>query len=169
MTSVTLAAVSNFKVQSGAVSTSSGGGGGGSTGWIAQTGNKVRTRSGTRYVIRVKCDNGEYKDIGGDYYDLFYLNHTYRSFGHNNTENDGANSEEAMWSGTRYYYNNVAVNNKSDMVMNGLYRLQNGGKVFDTYASSIRTYTKSAQNSKGETVDQARHVLTWLLNAKREK
>lgn len=165
MTSVVWAGVAGFEVSNGTGSTA--GSGSGSTDWFISDGKGVITRSGTRYAIRVQNESGEYEDIGGDYYDLFWLNHLYNAYQNSNSDNDTGKAKESMWSGSSYYYKNAGLDSTVKYPVRGMYKLDSGKKVFDTNASSLSTYTKSVKNSSGETVEQARHVLTWILNKSR--
>lgn len=174
VSTIVYAGVSGFEVSNGqGEGSTSNVGNGGASGWVASNGENVKTRSGTRYVIRVQNEDGEYEDLGGKkYYDLFYLNHTYSRYSYNNSDNDSKEyaSNEVLWSGTNYR----RWLDEGDATMEGWHNLiSNKNKkvksVFSTGASSRKDYTKSATNANGETVEQARHVLTWLLNEKRFK
>lgn len=134
--------------------------GGSNNGSVFRDGTNVKPRSGTRYVIRIQNDDGEYEDIGGAWCDFFYLNHFHAAYNHTNDKNDldkGGTASEMLLAGTIGLNGTKSdTNGVGNSVWNGMYSLKGSGKIFSTYASSRADYVKKVGDE-----EQYRHVIAW--------
>lgn len=155
---IVLGAIYEFDRTNTSSSASSTGGEGGGSGWIARDGTNIDARSGTRYVIRVPNESGVFEDIGGEWYDYFYLNHLFGSYDVKNDDNEAAGYSERMFAGTHYLPWDRVTDGQGIIGFRGL--TEKKKSIFAAKASSTANYTKIVNG-----VEQARHVLVWIRNS----